>query len=571
MRNLTVSRKLLVLISIFVLAMVTLTGTGYFTMSGLSNSTTSMYKDNLVPSVSFGTFRTNNKQMESVTFQSMQNVTDEEGKQLVDSYQQLADANNQMLEDLRGSNISSEQKELVVKLIAIYPDYLDILKQMLDLGAVNKNDEAYSLYKTKGIIAINNIKAINEQIESSFTSMASEMSSANDRNAKRSIVFSILVSLIMIAVCIGLGILITRMIVNPIIKLQAKMAEAENGDFTGHLSYRSKDELGQLTASFNKMMEQLRGLFGQIAETSHQVAAFSAELTASAEQTSTASEHIANTVQGVADGVNNQVQSVDEATRTLKQMGEGVQQIAASAQVVTATAKQASDKSIEGNAAIQTVSRQMNSIHTAIDGLGQVIDGLGQRSEQIGEIVGAITTIAVQTNLLALNAAIEAARAGEGGRGFAVVAAEVRKLAEQSSHSASEISLIISTIQTDMNKAVHSMKSATSEVSSGMETVRSAGASFEQIQQAVSQVVDQVQEVTTAVQQMATGTEQMIYSIEEINGAAQTSAAGTQNISAATEEQLASMEEISSSSMALSQMAEDLQTQISRFKIAGSE
>ncbi|WP_240491902.1 methyl-accepting chemotaxis protein, partial [Acinetobacter baumannii] len=82
---------------------------------------------------------------------------------------------------------------------------------------------------------------------------------------------------------------------------------------------------------------------------------------------------------------------------------------------------------------------------------------LGNRSEAIKGIIGTIHQISEQTNLLALNAAIEAARAGEQGKSFAVVAQEIRKLAEQSGRSASEIATLISDIHAKIGTAVDSM------------------------------------------------------------------------------------------------------------------
>ena len=197
--------------------------------------------------------------------------------------------------------------------------------------------------------------------------------------------------------------------------------------------------------------------------------------------------------------------------------------------------------------------QQMNSIHVSINQLGQVIDNLRQRSEEIGEIVGTITKVAGQTNLLALNAAIEAARGGESGRGFAVVAAEVRKLAEESSLSASKIAQIISSIQTETNNAVLSMKSVTDEVLNGIESVSIAGMSFEQIQQSVNSVTDKIRGVTLAVQQLASGSEQLAHSVHLINEFAETSATSVENVTSAIEVQLAFVQEISSAADALSQ------------------
>ncbi|WP_082129985.1 methyl-accepting chemotaxis protein [Aneurinibacillus tyrosinisolvens] len=319
--------------------------------------------------------------------------------------------------------------------------------------------------------------------------------------------------------------------------------------------------------SINNMVRSLRGLIQQIDFTIKQVAASSEQLTANAGESSKASEVIAHTIQEVAVGSERQVHSVGKSSKTVAEMSTSVQRIAMSSQNVTDAAIHALETALTGNQAIETAIKQMNSISRTTDSLAETVKGLGERSQEIEQIIEVITEISTQTNLLALNAAIEAARAGEHGRGFAIVADEVRKLAEQSGSSAQKIAQLIATIQKETNQAVQSMQTATKEVADGIETVNTAGASFGQIQQSVNEVDNQIKGISTAVQQVVTGTEQMVHSIDIVTRVAEEAAAGTQNVSAAAEEQLASMQEITASSSSLSQMADELQTLVKKFKV----
>lgn len=330
---------------------------------------------------------------------------------------------------------------------------------------------------------------------------------------------------------------------------------------------KNKDEIGDLAQTLNLMKSNLRGLINQVNSSAEQVAASSEQLTASAEQSSHATEQISQTMYQMASSVERQVQSVEETYQTVNEMSIGVQQIAQSAHSVSAAAVETSEKASEGEKAIQTAAQQMKSINDTVNGLSKVIIGLGERSKEISQITGVITGIADQTNLLALNAAIEAARAGENGRGFAVVADEVRKLAEQSAHSAKEISELLAATQDETNKAIKSMEYASKAVMEGMGIVDIAGNSFMQIQHSIEDVTSQIQEVSSASQQMAEGATQIVESMQFITKVAEESSASAQKVSTSTEEQLASTEEISASASYLAKMAEELQHLINKFKV----
>ncbi|MEI2398119.1 MULTISPECIES: methyl-accepting chemotaxis protein [Paenibacillus] len=567
MRNLKVATKLFLLIGVFIVAMVAQSALGYVSLTKMVDNSNAMYFDRMVPEADFLNYRTGNRAMESILFQSMQTSTNQEANELKIKFDSLVNANSNILDRMLVNGITEEEKKLVKDIKTEFIVYIRSMQEAFALGAVNRNVEAYDYYKNNVVPTMNVMVTLGDTLENKLKDSAAAINTLVREQGEQSILLSNILSIAFCLLCTVVGIIIIRMIVKPVQAVQKLMKEAENRDFTGEASYRSRDELGQLTHSLNTMLEVLRNLFGQITETSQQVAAFSVQLTANAEQTSTASENIAANVQEVAGGADQQVHAVEVTARTMEHMKDSIQLIERNAQNMSETASQTSDLSLEGNEAVHTAVSQMSSIYAAIEELNSIIHGLEQQSEEIGQIVDTISGISAQTNLLALNATIEAARAGEHGRGFAVVANEVRKLAEQSAGSAQKISVLISTIQSETGKAVRSMERTSKEVESGIEIVNSAGQAFAQIEESVDNVAAQIREVTNEVQDLAAGTEIVFRSVEEINTSAKTSASGTQNIAAATEEQLASMEEISASSASLAQMAEDLYDNLNGFKI----
>ncbi|EMA6343147.1 methyl-accepting chemotaxis protein [Bacillus cytotoxicus] len=360
---------------------------------------------------------------------------------------------------------------------------------------------------------------------------------------------------------------VTLSITKPLKRLVTTAHQISEGDLTQTIEIYSQDEIGQLAKGFNNMTQSLRTLISRINTSAGHVAAASEELTASVRQASEATEQITTAMEQVSSGAREQTSSVESGAVLLHNVTEGIQHVANSSSAIANSSSYTREKAENGGELVGKTVNQMNSIVKSVSQSDAVIQLLNDKSKQIGEILEVIQNIADQTNLLALNAAIEAARAGEHGKGFAIVADEVRKLAEQSSISSNEIGKLVSEIQEDMSKTVKSMNHVNEEVQLGLVVANETKQNFAEILYSTNEIAKQIESMVETANEMSKGANEVSISVGEIARTAQNNATSTQNIAASTEEQLASMEEIGSAAGTLSQMAEELQVLIEKFKI----
>lgn len=379
---------------------------------------------------------------------------------------------------------------------------------------------------------------------------------------------SCLTAAVILFLVIGLVFFLVRKVTRPISLLQEASEKISQGDLNvPKLNISERNELGQLAKSFDKMVSHLRQLVVQVSDSAEQVSSSSQQLSANANHSAQALNHVANTMTSVADNAEQQFAAIHDATGAVDTLSQKIFQIAAYNQDVVAEAEKTAKAAEAGQEAVNLVSNQMNQIEQTVEDSASVVIQLGHRSKEIGQIVDTISGIAGQTNLLALNAAIEAARAGEQGRGFAVVADEVRKLAEQSQAATLQISEMIQEIQKETGKAVQAMDAGKREVKIGTEVVITTGSKFTEIRTFIESLSRQIQNISSVVDDMTSDSQQIVRAVHDIEKVTQTTVQGTQNVSAATQEQLASMEEISAGSSSLSELAIDLQTGVSKFKL----
>ncbi|MBU8612677.1 MULTISPECIES: methyl-accepting chemotaxis protein [Bacillus] len=387
-------------------------------------------------------------------------------------------------------------------------------------------------------------------------------------NGKMSQWLIIIVTGISVILGVVLSIMLLKSIMVPLRSINKQLDEIAHGDadLTKKVIVKNKDEFGQLAQSFNSFTHSLTQIVKQISSSSEQVAASSEELSASAEESKSTSEHISRAMQMAADSNVKQSSMTEKSAESITELLDSISSVASNTGNIADLSSSMRDKAEIGSKSVNKMLDQMKFIDKSVDSAGNGLQTLVASTAEISDISSLITTISEQTNLLALNAAIEAARAGEQGKGFAVVAEEVRKLADETNKSANHIQSVVATIQNESIETVNNIKVVQENVSSGIVLSQEATGNFNEILNLVEQVTSQIQEVAAATQQLTSGVEVIQHTVHTLAAGTKETSANTEAVANSSQEQLHSMGEISYAAESLSQLAEELQKVINRFK-----
>ena len=481
----------------------------------------------------------------------------------LDSFYQISAMSDEMIERLNELSDRPEDKEFIERSLA----WRRIATgEVIPLYVNGRHDEAAKVIADRmapeGTRLIQQAKLISESRQQEFLATGEALMGAQAR------VVNLIAVAVAAAVLIAaaLALIVSSRITKPLKQVLIAANAVAEGDLRQEVPVMSNDETGQLAVAVNQMITSLKGLIKSSDFISEQVAATSEELAATAEEAAASSEEVAKTIHEVSRATGEQAVSVEESNRGMNSIAGHLQQVTASIDEVLNGSRTTLASAESGRGAARQAVDTMTQIRTATDETAVSVKALDEASREIVKIVDSIGAIADQTNLLALNAAIEAARAGDAGRGFAVVADEIRKLAEQSSQSSSQIATIITGIQQQIHGAVASMEANNQKVISGTGIVNEASSHFETILEEINLITQQIHQVTELVKEVNANSGEVVGHFESMSAVSEETAASAQQVSASAEEQTAAINEIAESSTELAALSQELRNAIAVFR-----
>lgn len=539
MRNLKISKKLLISYSVVLILLVISMAVSIFNISSIGTKVEAFYNGPFTVNNAANTLFADFESMQKSVFRALSThdltitteAINDAGADAVSIQEQLV---------IIKENFSGDQT-IVNRLQAHLTELAPHREHVLDLAAQDKNDEAANYMETHNIPIIQEaqteLNAIIDFANERATTLITDLRHAQTTSV---IILSILgISSVIISILFGMY--ISRSITQPVNEIQNAAKMISDGNLNAEITYQSKDELGSLSESMRVTVRRLSSIITDLSYLLKEIAGGNFNLTTSveqnyvgdfrpllltlrqmnadlsntmgqinqsADQVASGSDQVASGSQALSQGATEQASSVEELAATINEISEQVRRNALNAQEANSKAAETGGQMTQSNQHMQDMIQAMDEITTS--------------STEIGKIIKTIEDIAFQTNILALNAAVEAARAGTAGKGFAVVADEVRNLASKSSEASKNTAALI--------------ESSLRSVENGAKIAAETAQALNHAVEGSKVVTETIDRISQASNEQAASIMQVTQGIDQISSVVQTNSATAEESAAASEE-----------------------------------
>ncbi|SDB91945.1 Methyl-accepting chemotaxis protein [Pelagirhabdus alkalitolerans] len=363
------------------------------------------------------------------------------------------------------------------------------------------------------------------------------------------------------------GYLVSRRITKPLMQLQQSAQLVSSGDLTIDIPIRGSGEVKQLSLAIQQMVQDLKSAMKKTNDTAGDLSHQSGDLKNSSEDLQEGIIQTSETLQELAQGAEKQASSAADVVNASQTLDLEIQALRNDSQALTDVSTSVNDLSSQGYEQMVQSLNQMRHVNEQVHTSVEKLNGLEARTEDVVRLTDVINQITEQTNLLALNAAIESKRAGEAGQGFTVVANEIRKLAEQVSRSAVDISNVIQSMKSETRTLADSLNQTATQSEKGVNEIERSNDYFDQIKSTIQKMDETITHVRKTVNTIDESSQHMHKEIQQIASISEESSASIEETAAYSQQQRDTIEQLSEQSVALDQLAETLKSSVNTFKL----
>lgn len=354
-----------------------------------------------------------------------------------------------------------------------------------------------------------------------------------------SMIRSLAVLIVIFIIGIVLVIVIAKLTANGIKDAVALLNRVADGELNVKVKAKllsRADEVGDIAIGVDKLVTNLTGIVSDIKGATGQFDSISANFSESFKEMTGNIDNVDRSIEEMAKSSTDQAQNTSSVGSEVQRMGDAIDVTAQNINALVGNTEKMKEYNVSVDETLKELIKISDDTKNAFGIVYEQTNMTNKSAQDIQSAADVITDIADQTNLLSLNASIEAARAGEHGKGFAVVADEIRKLAEQSAESASQITEIIEMLITNSNTTVDTMKNVTEVIDKQNDELNKTKEVFGSLNSEIGEVRNAVDNIKAEMGTLNQLKENVLTSVQSLAAIAEENAASTQETSAAMQE-----------------------------------
>ncbi|AJS57564.1 methyl-accepting chemotaxis protein [Paenibacillus sp. IHBB 10380] len=385
------------------------------------------------------------------------------------------------------------------------------------------------------------------------------------KDARSILILTIWSAVAVAVIALFIGLWLVRMIARPLSDLKNLMIEGSKGNLKVRSGHVSKDEIGELSGSFNTMMEQITNLVHQTNNTALEVLHTAEELSDASKKTAISAKEIAVATEEIANGASSLATEAERGNELTDHISRQMVVVVEANGDMGKAARHVESSSQNGT---KQLSNLLDSTHQTEDmtrSLMHKVDGLKETTLSVNKVLEVLQNITKQTNILSLNATIEAARAGAAGRGFMVVADEIRQLAEQSKNSIEMVGDITDRIMMEMNETVKALSDAYPLFQHQMSVVQETNEIFVSVEGQMGDFIKQLDSVTQSIDGLNNSQSILADAMSNVSAVAEESSATSEEVASLSNEQQSIGEQLVQLSAKLEKVSNELKSTLSYF------